>query len=542
MDIIFYMARENNKIIILLCGLLIFLFSFIIYFDSFKNGFLAGDDEEIVLRNTYLNNWGDFPKFFTENYKAGSGTISNYWRPFQLLPYGIIAKTTGIKPWPFHFSSILFHSLCGLLLYLLFLKLLYPRITLPVIVFTDMLWLSLPAHNEELAVATGLASPLHLFWMLLGLLAFLYFNDGQKIRWYIISLISFVFSLFSKESAVVFPGLILGVQLAGMRAGILKEIRPAKLLRIFSPFWLIAFIYIILRLTLFNFSNTLNFYSQANIFTEHLLYRLYTLFTILARGLVIIFFPVGIHPETSWPVFTNFLAPQVFLSFLILSAMIILAVINWKKRPLFTFGIFWFFFSYLPMANLVAKINALVWDHWLYIPSVGIFLSLASLLQGKLIRRAACFILVTLLIILSILTFSRSRYWRDTEAISSFILRHEPASAKTWNNLATALDGKGRYQEAIASYAKAIDIEDIYPQSHHNLANVYLALGKYGLAEEEYLKAIKMDGNFFYSYLALGKLYLAWGEKEKAGYFIRKALSIYPGSLEARELSRRLPN
>ena len=193
------------------------------------------------------------------------------------------------------------------------------------------------------------------------------------------------------------------------------------------------------------------------------------------------------------------------------------------------------------MANLVAKINALVWDHWLYIPSIGIFLSLASLLQRRSIRRAASFILVTLLIIFSISTFSRSRYWRNTETISRFILSHEGRSAKTWNNLAIALDEKGRYQEAIDSYIKAIDFEDVYPQSHHNLANAYLALGKYDLAEEEYLKAIKIDGNFFYSYLALGKFYLARGEKEKAGDFIRKALSIYPGSLEARELLKRMP-
>jgi len=535
------MAPKNNKAVVFLCGLLIFIFSFIIYFDSFKNGFLAGDDEEIVLRNTYLNNWQDFPRFFSENYKAGSGAISNYWRPFQLLPYGIIAKTTGIKPWPFHFSTILFHSLCGILLYLIFLRLFYPGITLPVIVFMGLLWLSLPIHNEELAVTTGLASPLHLFWMLLGLLAFLYFADGQKIRWYIISLISFAFSLFSKESAVIFPGIILGMQLAGMKAGILKKRKAAELLRIFWPFWLLAFIYIILRLTLLNFSNTLNFYNQANIFTQNFLYRLYTFFTILARGILIIFFPAGIHPETAWPVFTSLFDARVFLSFLILSAMIILAVMNWKKRPLFTFGIFWFFVSYLPMSNLVAKINALVWDHWLYIPSVGIFLSLASLLRGKLIRRTASFILVILLIIFSVLTFSRSGYWRNTETVSTFILSHEPASAKTWNNLAIALAEKGRYQEAIDSYLKAIYLEDVYPQTHHNLANAYLAAGKYDLAEEEYLKAIKIDGNFFYSYLALGKLYLVRGEKEKAEDFIRKALDIYPGSLEAKELLKRLP-
>ncbi len=532
------MAQKNKKIIIVLCGLSIFLFSFIIYLDSFKNGFIAGDDEDIILRNTYLKDWRDFYKFFTGNFKAGAGIVSNYYRPFQLLTYGIIAKTIGIKPWPFHFASILFHSFCGLLLYLLFLRLFYHKTTLPIIVFIILLWLSLPIHNEEIAGASGLGSPSYSFWMLLGILAFLYFEDGQKIRWYIISLISFIFSLFSKESAIVFPGLLLGVQLACMKAGILKKIRFGELLRISFPFWLIAFIYIILRLTLLNFSNTLNFYSQANIFTESFSCRLYTFFTILARGLMVIFFPAGLHPEKSWPVFTNFFNPQVFLSFLILTALITLAVINWRKRPLFTFGIFWFFFSYLPMSNLVAKINALVWDHWLYTPSIGIFLSLASLLQKKLIQRLAYFILITLLIIFSILTHLRSKYYRNTEAISRLILSYEPGSAKTWNNLAIALDEKNQYQEAIDSYAKAIELEDIYPQSHHNLANTYVALGKYDLAEKEYLKAIEMDSNFFYSYLALGKLYLDRGEKEKAKDFFRKVLDIYPGCPEAKELLR----
>lgn len=532
--------RGNKKIIILVCGLLVFLAPFVIYRNSLHNGFLAGDDEDIILRNAYLRDGSDFYKFFTQNFKAGSGVTSNYYRPFQLLTYGLIVKTIGIKPEPFHFSSILLHSLCGLLIYLIFLRLLYPAVSLPIIFLTALVWASLPIHNEEIAGVTGLGSPSYLFWMLAGILAFLYFESGNKTRWYFVSVASFVLSLFSKESAIVFPGLLLGMHIAYAQAGALKRIKLKQLLILHAPFWIIALIYISLRLTLLNFENTLNFYNSANIFTQNFSFRAYTFLTILGRGLAVIFLPIGLHPEKSWPVFTGFFNPQVFLSFLALTLLLALAVTLRKKNPLFAFGIFWFFFSYLPMSNLVVMINALALDHWFYVPSVGILLALASLLRKKAAQKVACLFLAAGVIIFSIITISRNQYWRDTETLSRFILRYEPDSAKTWNNLAIALAQDRRYPEAIEGYSKAMALEDTYPQSHHNLANAYVNLGQYSLAEEEYLKAIALDKRFFHAYLALGKLYLAEGEKEKAQDYLRKALEIYPGLTEAKRLLDKL--
>ena len=374
----------------------------------------------------------------------------------------------------------------------------------------------------------------------MAILTFLYFESGNKIRWYLVSVISFILSLFSKESAIVLPGLLLGMHIACSYAGILKKVKLKQLLLLHAPFWLIAFVYIYLRLTLLNFENTMNFYNQANIFTQNFSFRLYTFFTILGRGLTIIFLPIGLHPEKSWPIFTSFFNPQVFLSFLAITLLIVLAIAFRKKNPLFTFGIFWFFFSYLPMSNFAAMINAITCDHWFYAPAVGILLSLASLLRNKTAQKTAYLFLVAGVIIFSLITISRNKYWKDTETLSRFILRYEPNSAKTWNNLAIALAENGKYQEAIEDYSKAIALEDSYPHSHHNLANAYARLGEYNLAEREYLKAIGMDNRFFYSYLALGKLYLAEGEKEKAADYFRKALEIYPGLSEARELLNKL--
>jgi len=525
----------ERKYIVLL-GLLIFIAPFMVYMNSLHNEFLIGaaDDEGIILRNHYLRSWRFLPRYFSENYQAGSGNKSNFWRPFQLIVYSLIVQTIGIKPLPFRIASILFHALCGIFLYAVFLKLFFKKISPVPIAFMVLLWLVHPIHNEELAVASGIASPFHMFWMLVALFSFIRFKEVRKIGWYVVSLAGFILSLFSKESAIIFPALLLGMHIFGIKTGMFGKEKIRDFIFSHIPFWGVASIYVLSRLTFLNFNDTLNFYNQSNIFTEHFSYRLYTLFTVLTHGLRIIFFPVGLHPEKSWPVFTRLFSGQVIISILILAVVVILAILSWRRRPQFSFGIFWFFLSYLPMSNLVAKINALVWEHWFYVPSAGIAISLISLMEKETIRRISLIIFIPVLILLSVLTIRRNKYWKNTESISRFILRYEPRSAKTWNNLAVALVDKGRFLEAVDCYLKAIAIDDIYPQTHHNLANLYRRLGRFDLAEKEYLKAIRLNGDFYHSYVGLGNLYLLAGDEDKAREYFKKALEIYPYLSEIR--------
>ena len=529
------MKKGIERRYILLWGLLIFIIPFIIYSNSFNNEFLAGDDEEIVLRNVYLRSWKYVPNLFTEQYKAGAGGVADFWRPFQLLTYTLIVNTIGIKPWPFHFASILFHSLCGLFLYLIFLELFPKKIPLSIIAIFALLWVVHPIHNEEMAVTTGIASSTHLFWMLSGLFTFILFEKRKNRAWIVLSLLSFALSLCSKESGIVFPGLLLGMHITGIKAGVFEKTKISKFICKHISFWILAFLYVIARLTVLNFQNTLNFYTESNIFTENFSFRLYTLFTVLTHGLRIMFLPIGLHPERSWPVFTTLFSVNVFSSFLIVASIFALAIILWRKNPLFTFGIFWFLFSYFPMSNLVAKINALIWDHWFYTPSVGIFLSIASLMERKIVQKAAFFVAIPAIIIFSAVTIYRNPFFRNTESISRYILYYEPQTIKTWNNLGMALAEKGNHQEAINCYKKSIGLADVYPQTHHNLGNAYLKLEKYELAEREFLKAVSIDSNFYHSYLWLGELYRAQGRTEKAVECYRKALDIYPHLPRVRE-------
>ena len=531
--------EKRNKVIL---GILIFVIPFVIYAGSFNNQFLAGDDEEIVLRNVYLRSWKYIPNIFAENYKAGAGGITDFWRPFQILTYAFIINTVGMKVWAFHFASILFHALCGLFLYLIFMELFRPRgkIYFPVIAAVVLLWTVHPIHNEELAVTTGLASPTHLFWMLSGLLTFIHFEKTKKRGWIALSLASYALALCSKESGIVFPGLLLGMHLAGMKEGVFDKVKIKQIILKHAPFWGMALLYVIARLTVLNFKNTLNFYGQPNVFTENFSYRIYTFFTVLVHGLKIMIFPAGLHPERSWPVFTSLFTPQVMISFIIVAAIFVSALIMWKKRPIFTFGIFFFLFSYMPMSNLFAQINALIWDHWFYTPSVGIFLGIAALLDKRSAQKIAAFAMIPIILTFGSITAYRNHFFRNTESVSKYILSYEPKTVKTWNNLGMALAEKGKTEEAIACYLRSINLADVYPQTHHNLAMIYMDMGKYELAEREYTKALSIDSNFYYSYIWLGKLYLRQDKKDEAAACFKKALEIYPHLPAVREYLSRI--
>lgn len=524
-----------RKRYVLLLGLFIFIVSFLIYANSLGNEFLAGDDQDIILNNHYLTDWKYLPNLFTENYKAGSGVVSNYWRPLQLVPYLLIARTIGITPLPFHVTSILFHAACGILLYIFVLKLFSDKIPLSILAGVTLLWVVHPIANSEIALTTGLASPGYLFGILLGLVSFMLFEERKKWAWYVLSLASFAFSFCSKEAGIVFPALLLGMHITGMKTGLFEKTKLKGIIIKHLPFWVLAALYVAARLTVLNFQDTLNFYAQSNVFTENFFYRAYTMFTVIFHGLRIIFVPAGLHSERSWFVYTKFLSAPVVISFFTLTVITALAIAAWKKNPLFTFGIFFFFASYFPMSNLFAKINALVWDHWFYVPSIGIFLSLASLCGKKFIRNTANFVILPMIIIFTATTISRNPFWKDTETVSRFILRFEPERVKTWNNLGIALADKGESKEAIECYLKAIGLSDEYPETHHNLANEYLLTGKHELAEAEYKKAISMDGNFYHSYIGLGNLYLSKKDINKAAGYFRKALEIYPHLPQVRE-------
>ncbi|MBI4063989.1 MAG: tetratricopeptide repeat protein [Elusimicrobia bacterium] len=518
----------NQKNAVWPYALLVFLVSIVVYSNTLGHGFIYGDDEHVIVKNLYLTDWKYLPNLLTENWKAGFGQVTNYYRPLHLLIFATIVHLSGAIPWPFHLFSILCHAGCGVLLFL-FLRRLFPQARPWMAGAAALLWAVHPIQAEDINWANGSATMLHTFGMLASLVCFSKFLEKDEKKWWALSLLGFVAGLLSKEGVIVLPVLLLGFHWTLLRLDPAAQPNLGRMLKTHGPFWAVAALYVAARLTALNFGGTLNFYAQSNVYTGNILYRFYTLLSVLGYAFKIMIIPQGLHPERTWPVFTSFFLKPVFLSFAAITGAIAAGIWSYRKEPRVTLGIFWFFAAYAPMSNLAAKINAIFWEHWLYAPSIGIAIAILAAAVAKPWAEKAFAGMACLAVpAFGLLTYQRNWNWRDSEAYYQYTLRYEPRQAKLWTNLAMAVAEKGKNEEAIRYYQEAIRLSDTYPETRHNLAQTYLQIGRVDLAQEELKKAVALDPRFYHSYLTLAQIALNQNRPKEAIPYLETALAIYP--------------
>ena len=483
------------------------------------------DDEQFIYKNTYVTTPGHTRELLTQNIVAGAGLVSNLYRPVQALSHRLDFLMWGSRSIGHHLSNVLFHIAAAVMLYFLFL-----RIFSAVPAFGAALFFAIhPIQTEAVAYISGRGDILALFFTCAGLLLFIKKNRG-------LSLLCAALAVFSKESHVLFPVFLALV--TWMRREPLRVKEQA-------PFWGLSAGYTLLRLTVLNFKNTLNFYSSPNILTQEPLTRVWTYCTTFPKGLLLWLWPADLHHERSWSVFASpWVAPVVWGGALFL----VLAVAVWffrKKNIVVAAGIIWFFVATFPTSNLLVLINAIFYDHWFILPGVGLCLVLGAVLtflqkQNKAVRIAAGLALGFWLAFLAASTVHYNFIWRTPVSLYSYVLEREPRSAKMSTNLGMALADSGQVEESIQYYQRSISISDEYPQTHHNLGMTYLALDRDAEAEKEFRRAVEMEPSFFHSWLNLGAL--AWNRRDfqAAKEAFHHVLEVNPYSKPAQEALARL--
>ena len=64
-----------------------------------------------------------------------------------------------------------------------------------------------------------------------------------------------------------------------------------------------------------------------------------------------------------------------------------------------------------------------------------------------------------------------------------------PRHSAAWNKLGTAYSGRGRADEAVDSYRKALEIEPGFAEAHSNYAELMRNMGRLDIASEHYQQA-----------------------------------------------------
>ena len=554
--------------------LLVVIGSFIYSFNL--NNKLFWDDDDWIVNNVSVHSvsWSNVKFWLSNNVLAGVGLKSNYYRPLLFFTFAVNYAISGVKPLAYHLTSNLIHIFNSILVFWLF-QLTFKRNLLAFLV--SIFFLIHPLQTEAITYISGRGDALVAMFMLLALLLFLKsesaaFNIINLTKrkfstfYFLLSTFFLILGLLSRETGIMFPALALIFYIAalsprsdlGTEEGrtFLRSIRRGLVKT--GPYFAVVFIYGILRLTVLNFQNTLNFYSQPNLYSENLRVRIFTFLPILWEYIKLLFVPVGLHMERGRAVYTSLFQWPVWPVFLGL-----LGLLYWLKRlykkekrtiiqthnlqpttynltpfRIWFFGLGWFFIALLPVSG-ITPINALMYEHWLYLPMVGFWLIISFYLVKLLNFKGPTFLKIQgrALIIAALVVYfaffayqsiQRNILWGDAAAFYENILKYEPESARINNNLGAIYYNRGDLNKAAEFYQNAAKSGN-FPQPHFNLGNIYQMKGDIASAIKEYEKAIAVDSNFIYAYQNLAAIYFKIGNSAKAREYADKLSQLQSG-------------
>lgn len=88
----------------------------------------------------------------------------------------------------------------------------------------------------------------------------------------------------------------------------------------------------------------------------------------------------------------------------------------------------------------------------------------------------------------SIKTFVRNYDWIDEYSIFMSGLKVNSNNAKLFNNVGHALEGQGRYKEALDYFNQAVEVQNDDIGAHINVGRTYNHLKMFKEAEDAYLR------------------------------------------------------
>ena len=574
--------------ILILIGLGILIYAF-----NLHNG-LFWDDDDWIVNNIFVHDlsWSNLKFWFSHNTLAGVGLKSNYYRPFLFFTFALNYAIAGLKPLVYHLTSNAIHIFNTILVFGLIRQIFSSRFDLacPSEASTERRWgsskrsnlmafltalffLVHPLQTEAVTYISGRGDMLVAMFMLLALVLF-YRSETRGNNWRgwakVLSITFLALGLLSRETGIVFPFLALVFYMAvlfprfdlenpkgrtflnSLKQGLLKT----------WPYFAVVSIYGLLRLTALNFLNTLNFYTEPNLYSENLHVRLFTFLPILWEYLKLLVVPVGLHMERGATVYISFWQWPVWFIGLGSGALLFWLIylyrlyrkIHIKSLTFYVdnfrvwfLGVLWFFITLAPVSG-ITPINALLYEHWLYLPMVGFWLIVSFYLvklwdfqdstffksQSKSLyfggRTLMAIMLITYLSFLGYQSIQRNILWGKPIEFYQDILKHEPQSARISNNLGNMYFNQGDKEQAEKYYRQSVEAGDAFAQPYYNLGSILQSRGDIFGAIQLYEQAIQINPNFYYPYQNLAVIYAQQGKLTKAKENIEVLKSLLPNN------------
>jgi hypothetical protein len=540
----------ESKVRLLHMGLIV-LFAVVSYANALDVPFLFDDTTNIVMSPGIR----DFSHFLEPSLLKGHHQYEYFLsRYVGILSFAVNYAAHGLDARGYHVANILIHIINALLVYyIVVVSFKTPflhasglrRYQRTIALMSALLFLSHPVQTQAVTYIvqryTSLATLFYLLSLALYIRARLEEKQAGRAVLFLMALSSAVLAMKTKETAFTLP-------LAVALYDALFFQGPMRVrLKYLSPMLLTI---LIIPATLLNLQASPSALlgelgASTRVLTEMSRFDyLCTEFRVIVTYLRLLVFPVGQNLDYDYPVFTTFFTPQVFLSFLLLAALLCLALFlihrSRSGEPLLrfvSFGIIWFFLA-LSVESTIIPIRDVIFEHRMYLPSAGFFWAVAS--GAFLLARGRIASILTATFIAIALVFSAGSYvrngtWKSAKSLWEDVVKKSPRKARGHNNLGLEYEREGYLEDAYRQYRTAVQLDPLLGDAHFNLGLLYVERGYYERAIEHFRACVEIDSGDAVAFNQLGITYASKGLVEEAAVQFKKALAINPDLPEARK-------
>lgn len=474
----------------------------------------------------------------------------SFSRPVSNLTFALNYYFGGLDVFGYHLVNLVIHILAGVVVYFLVYVLLglpslkdeYGRYRFYAASLTAIFFVCHPVQTQAVTyIVQRMTSLAALFYLLCILFYILGRTQSGKMRGlsYIFSVLSGLLAIGSKETSITLPLFILLVEYLFFAEQKFYRIRGLLAKFIIASFFLAVVALFFLWPELLE---RLHYLVKANAFGTGT--RLLTESRVVFYYLSLLFFPIPsrLNLDHDYSLSMGLLdPPTTILSvglFLLLMGYGVYAVR--KKRVLHAFCIFWYFGNLVVESTVIPL--ALIYEHRVYLPSVGVFLLIQSFLFHREFpfRRAAWLVLLIPCTIFSVFTYQRNSVWQDEASLWSDVVKKSPNLARPHDGLGVALLGEGRYAEAEREFRTVIRMDPSYSDGYGNLGNIYRIREEYDQAEAFLTKKIELAPREGWPYAWRGEIYFHQARYEEAYRDFSTALRFHFGLIQNPEFRKML--
>ncbi len=472
-------------------------------------------------------------------------------RPVTNLSFGINHYLGGFDTLGYHTVNLALHGLTGCAIYL-FIVVVLGRSSSIAALIGSLLWVAHPIHTESVTYIVQRATVLSTLFLMIAVLLYTQAKlwDGWKrLVLYSGLLVCGALALGSKEIAASLPMiLVLYEYYFGPQFN--TDLFKRHTLRTVSAFATVIII-LVLYVSFQLISGRWGVSSIFEIFTKNYATENYPVGEkILTEFRVLIFYfsllllplPSRLNIQHDFSLSISLFSPvTTFLSFISVLGLILYALKIRKEYPVISFGIVWFFIT-IAMETFIFRLD-LVYEHRLYLPSIGLTLIFCFLLQKVLEQKNIFNFTIPRMTVLgfcvmaiglySIWTIQRNVVWQDDITMWRDVIQKSPTNTKAYTNLGTIYLSKGQVDLAVSMFQEAVRLNPKNSLYRENLGIAYEKQGRQDLALALFEKAVQMNPEDVLAYYDLGRIYLQQDRLEEAKAALNTSIRLAPGLTRA---------